>query len=178
MGRAKSRNNTKQDNALFNLPQLPSLLTQPLGLEGWTAYEPVLLAALTVGATSGLLAVERKGHDLSRLGQIVVTAGRTPEKRADVAASVSVITAEQVAASSSADLGELLAEHSFGHIQKYPGASTSVGIRGFTTEAHGNDLKGQVVILVNGRVPLQRARLSVPFVTQSCKHGVACERES
>ncbi len=30
----------------FDLPPLPSMLTQPLGLEGWTPYEPVLLAAL------------------------------------------------------------------------------------------------------------------------------------
>ena len=30
----------------FDLPQLPSLLTKPLGLEGWVSYEPVLLAAL------------------------------------------------------------------------------------------------------------------------------------
>ena len=31
---------------VFRLPQLPSLLTQPLGLEGWIPYEAVLLAAL------------------------------------------------------------------------------------------------------------------------------------
>ena len=30
----------------LEMPPLPSLLTRPLGLEGWTAYEPVLLAAL------------------------------------------------------------------------------------------------------------------------------------
>ena len=35
-----------QNTASFDLPKLPSILTQPLGLEGWTAYEPVLLAAL------------------------------------------------------------------------------------------------------------------------------------
>jgi len=32
--------------AVVNLPALPSLLTQPLGLEGWSNLEPVLLAAL------------------------------------------------------------------------------------------------------------------------------------
>lgn len=32
--------------AHHDLPSLPSILTQPLGLEGWAALEPVLLAAL------------------------------------------------------------------------------------------------------------------------------------
>ncbi len=36
----------RQTAKAFNLPPLPSLLTRPLGLEGWTALEPVLLAAL------------------------------------------------------------------------------------------------------------------------------------
>ena len=46
--RPRSRPAKKRSSgtANYDLPPLPSLLTQPLGLEGWTALEPVLLAAL------------------------------------------------------------------------------------------------------------------------------------
>jgi len=41
------KNKTKEDDIkIFDLPSLPSLLTQPLGLEGWVTIEPVLLGAL------------------------------------------------------------------------------------------------------------------------------------
>lgn len=46
---AKSSRRNKSssgDGKAFELPELPPLLTRPLGLEGWTACEPVLLAAL------------------------------------------------------------------------------------------------------------------------------------
>lgn len=45
--RAKKKRPTDPDKQqAYELPPLPSILTQPLGLEGWTALEPVLLAAL------------------------------------------------------------------------------------------------------------------------------------
>lgn len=37
------------DQEFWQMPALPSLFTRPLGLEGWTALEPVLLAALASG---------------------------------------------------------------------------------------------------------------------------------
>ena len=48
------------------------------------------------------------------------------------------------------ELGDLLAEQGFA-VRKYPGGLTSVAIRGFRTEGLGNDLKGYVLILLNGR---------------------------
>lgn len=39
----------QQASATDTLPELPSLLTRPLGVEGWTHLEPVLLAALATG---------------------------------------------------------------------------------------------------------------------------------
>ena len=85
------------------------------------------------------------------LKEVVVTSSRVEETRRDVTSNISVITGEEIAQSSAKNLGDLLAEHAVGHIQKYPGGLTSIGIRGFRTESHGNDLKGHVLILVDGR---------------------------
>lgn len=48
-------------------------------------------------------------------------------------------------------MGDLFAEKGIGHIQKYPGNLTSIGIRGFRTDTHGNDLQGHVLVLLDGR---------------------------
>ncbi len=83
--------------------------------------------------------------------EIVVTAGRVEESKKDVTSNITVIGREEIEASPSHDLGDLLAEKSIGHIQKYPGSNTTVGIRGFRSDAHGNDLKGKILLLLNGR---------------------------
>ena len=85
------------------------------------------------------------------LDEVVVTAGRVEEKKKHVSANITTITAEDIKQSPARNLGELLAERSIGHIQRYPGANTSIGIRGFRTDSHGNDLKAHVLILINGR---------------------------
>lgn len=83
--------------------------------------------------------------------EVVVTSSRVEESKKNVTSSITVIGREEIEQSSAHDLGELLAEKSIGHIQKYPGTMTSVGIRGFRTETHGNDLMGKVLVLLNGR---------------------------
>lgn len=85
------------------------------------------------------------------LEQVVVTASRVKEKKKEVTLNVSVINEEEIRNSSAKDLGDLLAEKGIGHIQKYPGTLTSVGIRAFRTETHGNDLESYVLVLVDGR---------------------------
>lgn len=92
-----------------------------------------------------------KAEEPPILEQVVVTASRVEEKKKDVTANVTIIKEEEIKNSSAKDLGELLAEKGVGHIRKYPGALTSVGIRGFRTETHGNDLQGYVLVLVDGR---------------------------
>ena len=114
----------------------------------------VLLAALGFLATEVSRAEKLPGTKKSahyQNGEIIVTAGRVEELKKDVTSSVTVITREEIKESPARDLGELLAEKSIGQIQKYPGTLTSVGIRGFRTETHGNDLKGKSLILLNGR---------------------------
>ncbi len=85
------------------------------------------------------------------LNEVVVTASRYKEPKKEVTANVRVITQKEIQASSAGNLGELLAEEGIGHIHMYPGVLTTVGIRGFRTDTHGNDLLGHVLILLDGR---------------------------
>jgi len=83
--------------------------------------------------------------------EVVVTASRVEEKKKEITTNVTIIDEEEIKDSSATDLGDLLAEKGIGHIHKYLGALTSVGIRGFRTDAIGVDLAGKVLILVDGR---------------------------
>lgn len=85
------------------------------------------------------------------MDEVVVTAGRLAESKADQTAHITVITAEDIATSSAQDVGDLLAEKNIGYIKKYPGGLTSVGIRGFRSDTHGNDLRGHILVLLDGR---------------------------
>ena len=85
------------------------------------------------------------------LDEIVVTDSRVEEKKRYVSTNITTITREDLKQSPARNLGELLAEKSIGHVQRYPGANTSIGVRGFRTDSHGNDLKGKVLVLINGR---------------------------
>jgi len=82
---------------------------------------------------------------------VVVTSARFTESTKHVTSSVTIITKEEIEKSSATDVSELLAEKSIGHLQKYPGTNTSIGIRGFRSETHGNDLMGKVLVLLDGR---------------------------
>ena len=85
------------------------------------------------------------------LDEIVVTDSRIEEKKRYVSTHITTITREDLKQSPARNLGELLAEKSIGYILRYPGANTAIGIRGFKTDSHGNDLKGHVLVLINGR---------------------------
>ncbi len=85
------------------------------------------------------------------LNEVVITGSRIEEKKKDLTTNITTINEDDIKNSTAKDLGELLAEKGIGHIHKYPGSLTSIGIRGFRTETHGNDLAGKVLILINGR---------------------------
>jgi len=93
----------------------------------------------------------QEGGDVATMEEVVVTAGRVKEKKKEITTNVTIINEEEIKNSFAKDLGELLTEKAIGHSHRYPGALNSVGIRGFRTETHGNDLEGRVLILVNGR---------------------------
>lgn len=84
------------------------------------------------------------------LEEIVVTATRdsTPVKKLPV--SVQVISRKEMEESRSNTLSDVLTEYLPEHFQKYPGALSSVSIRGFRTDTTGVDIKGHVLILIDG----------------------------
>ena len=111
----------------------------------------VVSLLLTVLAIPGFSQAKEEKKALVELEEVVVTAGRVEEKKKEITTNVTIIDEEEIKNSSARDLGDLLAEKGIGHIHKYPGALTAVGIRGFRTECTGNDLMGHVLILLNGR---------------------------
>ncbi len=85
------------------------------------------------------------------MDEVVVTASRSEESIKDVSANISIISTEEIKQSPSRTLGDLLTEKGIAHVQKYPGNLTSIGIRGFRSDTHGNDLQSHVLILLDGR---------------------------
>ncbi|HSL39064.1 MAG TPA: TonB-dependent receptor plug domain-containing protein, partial [Desulforhopalus sp.] len=112
---------------------------------------------LPVIATAGLLATSfippaaSLAASAPVMDQVVVTAGRIEQNTRQVSASITVVNQEELRRSPSRNLGDLLAEKGISQVRKYPGSLTSVGIRGFRTDTHGNDLQGKVLILLDGR---------------------------
>jgi len=86
----------------------------------------------------------------TRLEELVVTATRLPIPAKDLPVPVQVISRKQIAESHADDLSELLTEFLPEHFQKYPGALSSVSIRGFRTDTTGTDIKGHVLLLIDG----------------------------
>uniref|UniRef100_Q3ARU9 TonB-dependent receptor-related protein n=1 Tax=Chlorobium chlorochromatii (strain CaD3) TaxID=340177 RepID=Q3ARU9_CHLCH len=108
----------------------------------------VVMAGLL--CSKGLMAAD--GQPMSVMGEeMVVTSSRFEEPKKNLTSNITIIGKDEIAQSSAQDLGELLAEKNLGQVQKYPGTMTSVGIRGFRSETHGNDLMGKVLVLIDGR---------------------------
>jgi vitamin B12 transporter len=115
------------------------------------SYYPILCAQLLAIASAPTIFAAEPDSQPSMMEEIVVTASRTEESRASISSNVTVITEEDIRQSAANNVGDLLAEQSIGHIRKYPGNLISVGIRGFKTDTHGNDLQGHVLVLLDGR---------------------------
>ncbi len=107
------------------------------------------LPLIAASVTPGVAAVPPEQP--KTMQQVVVTASRIEESKKEVTSNISIITSEDIAQSPSRNLADLLAENGLGHIHKYPSSLTSIGIRGFRTDSHGNDLQGHVLILLDGR---------------------------
>lgn len=107
-----------------------------------------VLASFFVFAGSARCEDEIKTTELK---ETVVSVSRVEEAKKEITSNLTIIDQDIIKISPARNLGDLLAEQGIGHIQKYPGNSTSVGIRGFRTDTHGNDLLGHVLVLLNGR---------------------------
>ncbi|SFM44627.1 TonB-dependent receptor plug domain-containing protein [Thermodesulforhabdus norvegica] len=81
---------------------------------------------------------------------LVITATRVPTPSHEVPVRVDVITREEIERSHASDLSELLIQKLPTHFHRYPGSLTSVDIRGFRTDTHGTDIKGRVLVLIDG----------------------------
>ncbi len=108
------------------------------------------VALVTLMSPSMVLA-EVTAEDPQVLEEIVVTASRVAENKKEVSANITVISNEELRQSTSRNVGDILVEKGIGHVQKYPGSLTSVSIRGFRSDTHGNDLQGHVLVLLDGR---------------------------
>ncbi len=111
-------------------------------------YVTVLCLPLLAVTTAGSAFAAEKP---TMMDEVLVTASRTQESVKSVSANATIISREAIDLSSANNIGDLLAEQAIGYIKKYPGSLTSVGIRGFKTDTHGNDLQGQVLVLLDGR---------------------------
>jgi len=113
-------------------------------------YYPLLCAHLfTIAVVPGISAAETNPTTL--MEEVVVTASRTEESRATVSSNISIISEDNIRQSASDNVADLLAEQSIATIRKYPGTLTSIALRGFSTDTHGNDLQGHVLVLLDGR---------------------------
>lgn len=92
----------------------------------------------------------KSGDSPSGLEEVVVTATRLPTPTKQLPVPVQVISKEEIAESHSDNLGDLLVDKLPEHFQKYPGALASVSIRGFRTDTTGTDIKGRVLLLIDG----------------------------
>lgn len=92
------------------------------------------------------------GEDNSiKLNTVVVTATRTQEKLKDVPVNVDVITSKDIEASGINTLGDIIGQRVTGHYHRYSGLSQPAGIMGnFTADVHGDDIQGDVLVLVDG----------------------------
>jgi len=111
----------------------------------------VLIAAVLMLPALGAAQESSNQQPTTKLDEMVVTAGRIAEPKKFITTNITVIDEQEIQQSSASDLGDLLAQKGIGAIRKYPGNLTTIGIRGFRTDSHGNDLKGHVLILLNGR---------------------------
>ncbi len=104
---------------------------------------PLLLIAIVP-------AVAEEPEGRQDLEDMVVTSTRTRERPIDVPVTTEVITREKIEMSGAVDIGDLIGKYVTGHYHKYNGLLSPVGMRGFRTDAHGDDVKGYVLILIDG----------------------------
>lgn len=82
--------------------------------------------------------------------EVVVTATRIEGNITDVPITTQVITREQIELSGATNLGDIIGAYVTGHYHKYNSLLSPVGIRGFRTESLGDDVKGHVLLLIDG----------------------------
>lgn len=109
---------------------------------------PVFTLALMLAIVPPAFAEE--SEVTGTMDEIVVTATRIETPLIDVPVTTQVIAQEEIELSGATHLGDLIGTYITGHYHKFNGLLAPVGLRGFRTESHGDDIKGHVLILVDG----------------------------
>lgn len=86
---------------------------------------------------------------VSRLEGIVVTASRSAAALREVTSNITVISQDQINASTSDNIGELMAQNGFFTVDQ--GTQKLVQIRGMQQPGMQNELQSPVLVLLNGR---------------------------
>jgi vitamin B12 transporter len=109
-----------------------------------------LLFGLTLLIISLLSAAAEEPRGQTVLDEIVVTGTRIQQRPIDVPMPTDVITREKIEMSGALDVGDLIGKYVTGHFHKYNDLLSPVGLRGFRTESHGDDVKGHILLLIDG----------------------------
>ena len=102
----------------------------------------IFLAFLIFSLTANLFA---------ELNKIVVSSNRLEEPEQLTTQKVLVFEEEDLKTYSGFTLGDFLKNLNTSHIHDYPGVSTSFSLRGLRSDTHGIDLRGRVLLTINGR---------------------------
>lgn len=105
----------------------------------------LLTCSLVALATLGYAQESKK--DPLQIGDVVVTSTKTNIPLKNIPQRVEIITQEQLASTVAKDLGELLYRFTNVDMIKYPGASSSIGMRGFSPTAHA---RAYTLIMIDG----------------------------
>ncbi|MCL2878266.1 MAG: TonB-dependent receptor plug domain-containing protein, partial [Acidobacteria bacterium] len=107
---------------------------------------------LTIFSAALLLcggALPLPAQTVATLDEVVVTASRTEESRREITSNVTVISEDDIAASTASTLADLAMEHG---LQVYTsGDMSNVYIRGFGSGSMASEMENSVLTLVNGR---------------------------
>jgi vitamin B12 transporter len=106
---------------------------------------PLALAAIVSGGGGGPLWAQTA----STLDTVVVTASRAQERVREVSSNVTIITENDIKASTASTVADILMEQGFNAVTT--GDTTGVQIRGFGTLSMPNEYENTILFLLNGR---------------------------
>lgn len=113
--------------------------------------KPVTLPLLALALLPTIaLPAQAETQQARQADDLVVTATRTEKRSIDVPVATRVISKEEIEMSGTMNVGDLIGKYVTGHYHKYSGMLSPVGLRGLRSDAHGQDLNGYVLILIDG----------------------------
>ena len=110
-----------------------------------------LILATTLVSSGNLAEAQEKQIEEKdvQMEDMVVTATRTPEKKANLPQVVNVISSKDIEMTMAENITDILKKTSSVDVIQYPGALSGIGIRGFRPEFSGTTK--HTLLLINGR---------------------------